>query len=184
MYEIAKIVKTEAERGRGKGARRMGFLKSLLGSKDGIRICAPCAGRLIDLGEVKDPTFSTGILGQGVAIMPSDGKFYAPSDGTVVTVFPTGHAAALRTTEGAEILLHIGLDTVKLNGKHFTIRAEEGQQIKKGDLLLEADLEAVRAAGYDTATPIVISNSDVYDKIEISRAKEVAAGDEILRLIK
>lgn len=162
----------------------MGFLKHFLGRTGGIQICAPCAGKLSALQEVKDPTFSAGILGQGVAIVPSDGRFYAPADGTVATVFPTGHAAAIRTADGAEVLLHIGLDTVKLKGKHFTIHAEEGQQVKKGDLLLEADLEAVRAAGYDTATPIVICNSDAFDKIEISGAEEVSAGDEILRLIK
>lgn len=162
----------------------MAFLKHLLGNKKGIQICAPCAGKVIALQEVKDPTFSAGILGQGVAIVPSDGRFYAPADGTVATVFPTGHAAAIRTADGAEVLLHIGLDTVKLKGKHFTIHAEEGQQVKKGDLLLEADLEAVRTASYDTATPIVICNSDAFDKIEISGAEEVSAGDEILRLIK
>lgn len=162
----------------------MGLLKNLLGNKDGIQICAPCAGRLTALQEVKDPTFSAGILGQGVALVPFDGKFYAPADGTVTTVFPTGHAAAIRTTEGAEVLLHIGLDTVKLNGKHFTIYVEEGQQVKKGDLLLEADLEAVSAAGYDTATPIVVCNSDAYEKIETCGAGELAAGDKMLRLIK
>lgn len=162
----------------------MGLLKNILGKTGGIQICAPCAGRLSALQEVKDPTFSSGILGSGVAIVPSDGRFYAPADGIVATVFPTGHAAAIRTADGAEVLLHIGLDTVKLKGKHFTIHAEEGQQVKKGDLLLEADLEAVRAAGYDTTTPIVISNFEVFEKIETSGAGEVSAGDEILRLSK
>lgn len=162
----------------------MGFLKNFLGKTGGMQIFAPCAGKLLPLREVKDPTFSTGILGQGVAIVPSDGRFYAPADGTVATVFPTGHAAAIRTTDGAEVLLHIGLDTVKLKGKYFTIHAEEGQQVKKGDLLLEADLEAVSAAGYDTITPIIISNFEVFEKIETSGAGEVSVGDEILRLIK
>lgn len=162
----------------------MGFLKDLFGRSDGIKICAPCAGRLRPLQEVEDPTFSAGLLGQGIAIVPTDGKFYAPADGIVATVFPTGHAAAIKTTGDADVLLHIGLDTVKLNGKYFTIYVEEGQQVKKGDLLLEADLEAVREAGYDTSTPIVICNTDAFDKIETSGAGEVAAGDEILRLTK
>ena len=162
----------------------MGFLKNFLGKIGGIQICAPCAGKLLTLQEVKDPTFSGGILGQGIAILPSDGRFYAPADGTVATIFPTGHAAAIRTADGAEVLLHIGLDTVKLKGKYFTIHAEEGQQVKKGDLFLEADLEAISAAGYDTVTPIVICNSDVFDKIEPSGAEEVSTGDEILRLSK
>ncbi len=162
----------------------MGFLKGIFGGKGDIKISAPCAGRLKVLQEVKDPTFSAGILGQGVAIVPSEGKFYAPADGAVVTLFPTGHAAAIKTTEGAEVLLHIGLDTVKLNGKYFTIHVEEGQQVKKGDLLLEADLEAVAKAGYDLATPIVICNSDAFDKIETTGEGEVAAGDGILRLFR
>lgn len=162
----------------------MGLFKKIWGKTEGIPVFAPCAGKVLALQEVKDPTFSAEILGQGVAIVPFDGKFYAPADGMVTTVFPTGHAAAIKTSDGAEVLLHIGLDTVKLNGKHFTIRAEEGQQVKKGDLILEADLEAVREAGYDTATPIVISNTEIYDKVEIADAEEVAAGDVILRLIK
>ncbi len=162
----------------------MGFLKNWLGNKEGILICAPCAGRLLRLQDVKDPTFGAEILGQGVAIVPSEGKFYAPADGTVTTVFPTGHAAAIKTVQGAEVLLHIGLDTVKLNGRHFTIYAQEGQQVRKGDLLLEADLEAVSEAGCDTVTPVVISNSDAYEKIEICGAEEVAVGDEVLRLIR
>lgn len=162
----------------------MGFLKGFMGRNDGIKICAPCAGRLLILQEVKDPTFSAGILGPGIAILPSEGRFYAPADGVVATVFPTGHAAAIKTAGDAEVLLHIGLDTVKLNGKYFTIHVEEGQRVKKGDLLLEADLEAVRKAGYDTATPIVICNADAFAGVETSAAEEVAAGDEILRLIK
>lgn len=162
----------------------MGFLKSFFGGSNGIKIYAPCTGRLRPLREVKDPTFSAGILGQGIAVIPSDGRFYSPADGVVATVFPTGHAAAVRTASDAEVLLHIGLDTVKLNGQYFTIHVEEGQQVKKGDLLLEADLEAVRKAGYDTTTPIVICNSDAFDKVETSGAEEVSVGDEILRLKK
>lgn len=162
----------------------MGFLRDFFGKSDEIQVCAPCAGRLISLREIDDPTFSEGILGQGTAILPSDGRFYAPVDGTVYTVFPTGHAAAIKTAEGAEVLLHIGLDTVKLKGEHFTIHVEEGQQVKKGQLLLEADLEAIGAAGYDTATPIIISNSDAFRGIDATGPKKVKMGDEILRLIK
>lgn len=162
----------------------MGFLKSIFGGNNAVIISAPCVGRLKALRDVKDPTFSAEILGQGVAIVPSEGKFYAPADGIVATVFPTGHAAAIKTAGGAEVLLHIGLDTVKLNGKYFTIHVEEGQQVKKGDLLLEADLEEIRRAGYDSATPVVICNSDAFDKITASGAEEVAVGDELLRLTR
>ena len=102
----------------------------------------------------------------------------------MATVFPTGHAAAMKTAGDADVLLHIGLDTVKLNGKYFTIYVEEGQRVKKGDLLLEADLEAIRKAGYDLTTPVVICNSDAFDKITTSGTEEVAVGDEILRLTR
>ena len=162
----------------------MGFLKGIFGGNGVITISAPCAGRLKALRDVKDPTFSAEILGQGVAIVPFDGKFYAPADGIVATVFPTGHAAAMKTAGDADVLLHIGLDTVKLNGKYFTIYVEEGQRVKKGDPLLEPDLEAIRKAGYDLTTPVVICNSDAFDKITTSGTEEVAVGDEILRLTR
>lgn len=162
----------------------MGFLKDFFGKSGAIQICAPCAGQLIALNEVDDPTFSEGILGQGIAVLPSDGKFYAPVDGTLTTVFPTGHAAAIKTAEGAEVLLHIGLDTVKLKGEYFMIYVEEGRQVKTGDLLLEADLESIRAAGYDTVTPLIICNADAFRGMETVNAKKVAAGDAVLRIIK
>lgn len=162
----------------------MSLLKGLFGKGDGIQVCAPTAGRLLPLSAVSDPTFAEGILGQGAAILPTDGRFLAPVDGTVATVFPTGHAAAITTAEGAEVLLHIGLDTVKLNGAHFTIHAEAGQQVKKGDLLLEADLEQIQAAGYDIVTPIVICNSDAFREIGMEEETDVAAGDVILHLKK
>lgn len=109
----------------------MGLIKNIFGSgkkEEGIQICAPVAGRLVPISEVSDPTFADGILGQGAAIMPDDNRFLAPADGTVTTIFPTGHAAVITTDDGAEVLLHIGVDTVKLNGEHFTIHAEEVPQ--------------------------------------------------------
>ncbi|MDE5718547.1 MAG: PTS glucose transporter subunit IIA, partial [Lachnospiraceae bacterium] len=123
-------------------------------------------------------------LGQGAAVMPSVNLFFSPVDGTVTTVFPTGHAAALTSAEGAEVLLHIGLDTVKLNGKHFTIHAEEGQQVKKGDLLLEADLEQIKAEGFDIITPVVICNTDDFAEVTMAEAREVEPGDTVLILKK
>ncbi len=105
-------------------------------------------------------------------------------DGTVNTVFPTGHAAALTSSDGVEVLLHIGLDTVKLNGKHFTIHVEEGQQIKKGDLLLEADLEQIKAAGYDTITPVIVCNTEEFAEIAMAEVQAVEAGDVVLNLKK
>lgn len=163
----------------------MGFMKNIFGKDKGaIRICAPAAGKLVPLSEVNDPTFSEGILGKGTAIIPSGNQFFSPVDGTVATVFPTGHAAAIVSAEGAEVLLHIGLDTVKLNGKYFTIHVEEGQKVSRGDLLLEADLEQIQAAGYDIVTPVVICNTDDFMEVTMAEAENVAVGDTVLTLRK
>lgn len=162
----------------------MKLFQGLFGKNNGIELGAPVKGKLVAIKEVNDPTFGEEILGKGVAIIPSDTKVCAPADGTVSSVFPTGHAVAMTTEEGAEILIHVGLDTVKLNGKHFTIHAKDGQKVKKGDLLLEADLEQIQAEGYDTITPIVVCNSDEYAEIQGEGSKEVVLGDLILTLQK
>lgn len=153
-------------------------------SKGDIVIGAPIAGKLVSIKEVSDPTFGDEILGKGAAIIPSDGRVYAPVDGKVATVFPTGHAIALVGSDGEEILIHVGLDTVKLNGKYFTIHVEEEQQIKKGELLLEADLDQIRAAGYDIITPIVVCNTDDFTQVQLETPGEVKQGDDILKLQK
>lgn len=163
----------------------MGLLKNIFGKKEeGIQVYAPVAGKLVALSEVSDPTFAECILGQGAAIIPSGNQFFSPVDGTAATVFPTGHAVALTSADGVEVLLHIGLDTVKLNGKHFTIHVEEGQQVKKGDLLLEADLEQIKAEGFDIITPIVICNTDEFAEVVKAEADEVELGDAVLHLNK
>lgn len=163
----------------------MGLLKDIFGSKEEkIQVVAPVAGKLVPLSEVSDPTFSEEILGQGAAVIPTENQFLSPVDGTVTTVFPTGHAVALTSVEGVEILLHIGLDTVKLNGKHFTIHAEEGQQVKKGDLLLEADLEQIKSEGYDIITPVVICNTEEFSEIGMAKGGSVTAGNVIINIIK
>lgn len=161
----------------------MKILQNLF-AKGGIVVGAPIAGSLVSIKEVSDPTFGEEILGKGVAIIPSDDRIYAPVDGKVATVFPTGHAVAVVGNDGMEILIHVGLDTVKLNGEHFTIHAEEGQEVKKGDLLLEADLEQIKAAGYDIITPIVICNTDEFTEIQPEEPKTVAPGDDIMKLRK
>ena len=165
----------------------MGLIKNIFGSgkkEEGIQICAPVAGRLVPISEVSDPTFADGILGQGAAIMPDDNRFLAPADGTVTTIFPTGHAAVITTDDGAEVLLHIGVDTVKLNGEHFTIHAEEGRKVSRGALILEADLEQIKAAGHDIITPIVICNTDDFAEVAMAEAKDGEAGDTVLTLKK
>ncbi len=162
----------------------MKLFQNIFAKDSGIDIGAPVAGTLISITEVNDPTFSGEILGKGVAVIPSGTQICAPVDGTVSTVFPTGHAAAMTSTEGVEVLIHVGLDTVKLEGKHFTIHASEGQEVKKGDLLLEADIEQIKAEGYDITTPIVICNSDEYSEFHMAGPGDVSLGDNILNLKK
>lgn len=105
------------------------------------------------------------MLGKGAAILPSDGKIYAPADGTIETLFDTLHAFSLTTTDGVEILVHVGLDTVKMGGDGFTGNVHSGDAVKKGDLILEIDLDKVKAAGYDTSTLVVICNTDDYGDV-------------------
>lgn len=162
----------------------MKLFQGLFGKNEGIRLVAPTAGKLVSIREVSDPTFSEEILGKGAAIIPSDGKFLSPAGGTVTTVFPTGHAVAITTEDGVEVLIHIGLDTVKLEGKNFTIHAKEGQKVQTGDLLLEADLEAIKADGYDIITPIVICNTDAFSEILPQDSMDVVSGDLIMTLKK
>lgn len=162
----------------------MKLFQNLFAKDSGIKVGAPVAGRLVSIKEVNDPTFSDEILGKGAAVIPTGNRICAPVDGTVTTVFPTGHAAAVTSDDGVEILIHVGLDTVKLNGEHFTIHASEGQKVKKGDLLLEADLEKIKEAGYDTITPVIICNSDDFSEVQTAEPCDVASGDDILTLHK
>lgn len=162
----------------------MKLFQNLFGKEDGMKVVSPVSGKLVSIREVSDPTFSEEILGKGVAIIPSEGKFCAPADGTVTTVFPTGHAAAITTEDGIELLIHVGLDTVKLDGKHFTIVAEEGQKVKAGDVLIEADLSQIREEGYDIITPVIICNSDEFSEITPEADGDVACGDTIITLKK
>lgn len=161
----------------------MGFFDNLF-KKGGIALGAPMKGACVELKEVSDPTFGEGILGKGIAIKPEDGSVYAPTDAVVSTVFPTGHAVALTTADGAEILIHVGLDTVNLKGLHFDVKVEADQQVKKGDLLVVADLEQIKAAGYDVITPMVICNTDDFAEVEGITGKAVNPGDDVIKLKK
>ena len=143
---------------------------------------APAKGKAVPLSEVNDPTFSEGMLGQGVAVIPSEGKIYAPIDGEVGMVFDTLHAVSLTADCGAEVLIHVGLDTVKMNGDGFVGHVQAGDKVKKGDLLLEVDLEKVKAAGYDTITPMLICNTDDYASVEGLSGKDVQPGDDVIKI--
>ncbi len=152
--------------------------------KKGTVLGAPMEGECVPLSQVSDPTFSEEILGKGIAIVPTDGRVYAPIDAQVSTVFPTGHAVALTTADGMEILIHIGLDTVKLEGKHFTVKTETGKDVKKGDLLVEADIAAIKEEGYDCITPMLICNSADYASVEGKTGMNVKPGDDCLEVSK
>lgn len=143
---------------------------------------SPAAGTAVSIKEVNDPTFSEGILGDGVAVIPSEGKIYAPADGEIGMVFDTLHAVSMTTDFGAEVLIHVGLDTVQLKGDGFEGHVNAGDKVKKGDLLLTVDLEKVKAAGYDIITPMLICNTADYASVEGSFGKAVSAGDEILKV--
>ena len=165
----------------------MGFFSKLLGKADAKKndeIFAPIAGQAVPVTEVPDPTFSSGMLGNGVAILPTDGKVYAPCNATVDMMFTTGHAVSLVADCGAEILIHVGLETVGLEGKCFTVHVQNGQKVKKGDLLIEADLEGIKAAGLNTITPVVICNTDDYKTFKTNAGKAVTNADVVIELAK
>lgn len=148
-------------------------------------IYSPVKGKIIKLENVLDEAFSSGALGKGIAIEPSeDGKVFAPFDGVIETAFPTKHAIGLTSDKGVELLIHIGMDTVKLGGNHFISHIEEGQKIKKGDLLMEFDAEKIKEAGYSVITPIVVTNSDNYGDIEATSVDSVNVGDILLNIKK
>lgn len=150
----------------------------------GIEIGSPVKGKAVAISQVSDPTFGEEILGKGVAIQPEEGKIYAPADGTIEMLFDTKHAVSMTTTEGVELLVHIGLDTVALKGEHFTAHKGNGDAVKKGDLLISVDLEAVKAAGYDVITPVVVCNTPDYQTVEAVTGSDVNPGDTVLILKK
>lgn len=150
----------------------------------GIEIGSPVKGKAVPISKVSDPTFGEEILGKGVAIQPEEGRIYAPADGTIEMLFDTKHAVSMTTTEGVELLVHIGLDTVALKGEHFTAHKGNGDAVKKGDLLISVDLEAVKAAGYDVITPMVVCNTPDYQAVEAVTGSDVNPGDTVLILKK
>ncbi len=159
----------------------MEFLKKLFG-KHVDSLYAPMAGRAVPITEVPDPTFAEGMLGNGIAIEPVEGKVCAPCDATVDMMFTTGHAVSLVADCGAEILIHVGLETVVLEGKPFTVHAANGDKVKKGQLLIEVDLEAVKAAGLNTITPVVICNAGDYPTFNTFVGKHVTNEDVVIEL--
>ena len=139
-------------------------------------------GTVVKLSDVADEAFASGALGEGVAIEPSEGKLFAPADATVEAVFDSKHAVSLTTKEGAEILLHIGIDTIKLGGKYFEPHVTEGQEVKKGDLLISFDLEAIKSEGYPLTTPMAVCNTDDYASVQVLTSGPAKAGEDVLKI--
>ena len=162
----------------------MGLFDFLKKKDNADVIAAPVAGEAVESSQINDPTFGEEMLGKGIAIKPTDTKVYAPFDGTVALVFDTKHAISLVSETGAEVLIHVGLDTVSLKGEHFTTHVENGAAVKKGDLLMEFDKEAIAVAGFETIIPVVVCNSDDYKGVKRITGSVVKPGDTIMELEK
>ncbi|WP_291016943.1 glucose PTS transporter subunit IIA [Faecalibacterium sp.] len=150
-------------------------------AKDTV-LAACLTGTVVPLAEVKDEAFASGALGDGIAIEPTDGELVAPADGEISSTFETHHAVGMTTTDGAELLMHIGIDTVKLGGKHFTYLVNEGDKVKKGQPLIRFELEAIKAEGYPVTTPLIVCNTDDYAAVAAKASGTVKQGDALLEL--
>lgn len=146
-----------------------------------IELKSPITGQVVALSEVPDETFSAGILGLGAAIIPAEGKVYAPVDGEISSLVDSRHAVGIQTDSGAELLIHVGIDTVQLKGEGFTYHVKEGQKIHTGDLLISCDLELIKEKGYNTVTPVLVSNSDDYQEVRVIASGAVTAGDPLIQ---
>lgn len=151
---------------------------------DAIYINSPLKGTVVPLSQVPDDVFAGGLLGQGLAIEPEEGIVTAPADGEIAALFDTKHAIAIRTSEGAEVLIHVGMDTVNLEGKHYEAHVKSGDMVKAGDVLITFDIEKIKALGYSLITPVIISNTDQYSKIKMTKETKVTNKDSLLTLTR
>lgn len=145
---------------------------------------SPVKGEVVPLTSVNDATFSSEMLGKGIAVIPSENTFYAPIKGEVVTLFNTLHAIGLRSEDGIEVLIHIGIDTVQLNGKHYKALVKQGDIVEAGDPLVQVDLEAVKKDGYDIITPIIITNSNQFKEVLSTSNSQTYVGDALIKVVK
>jgi PTS system beta-glucosides-specific IIC component len=146
-------------------------------------ILSPLAGRVVALGDVPDPVFGKGIMGPGIAVEPSGNTAYAPGSGTVIAAQPTGHAYGILLDTGVEILIHVGLDTVKLKGEGFDVHVAKGDRVEAGTPLVTFDRNVIEAAGYPLITPIIVLNAKKFGGVEMADAGEVAVGEPIITVV-
>jgi len=151
-------------------------------AKADLSVSSPLAGTVVPLEQVKDESFAKGMLGPGIGIEPADGLVVAPFDGKVTVAFPTGHAYGLKSASGVQVLIHVGMDTVKLDGKGFTPRAPQGDIVRRGDVLAEVDLDVIRAAGYETITPVVVTNKKKFGAVTPLASGQIQRGDQLLEV--
>ncbi|ETT35889.1 PTS system beta-glucoside-specific transporter subunit IIABC [Paenibacillus sp. FSL R7-269] len=147
-----------------------------------VVIQAPVSGTVIPLADVNDEAFSSGALGQGIAIKPRLGQVYAPCDGEIVSVHSGGHAVGIRTAEGIELLIHVGIGTVKLKGRHFQVHVKEAQIVRQGELLVQCELDKIQTEGFDTTTMLIVTDRLDYSEVDILSHGEILAHENILRI--
>lgn len=153
-------------------------------NNDRIVLTSPITGTIVPLEKVEDQVFSSGALGKGIAIEPTVGELYAPANGEITTLFPTGHAVGITTEDGAEVLMHIGMDTVEMDGDGFELVVKQGDKVKQGDLLVKFDIEKIKAAGHPVLTPIVVTNSgDYLDVLDMDQT-DVLHGEDFLAIVR
>ncbi len=164
------------------------FFKKILSKEETKTECekdiiySPLKGEAIELKKVHDQTFANELLGKGFAINPSEGKVVAPFDGKIATLFPTKHAICIVSNDGIEVLIHIGFNTVELNGKYYKEHVKEGDTVSKGQTLVTFDIKGIKNAGYEITTPIVITNTDNYTNISVLKTGDIDFGDKSIKV--
>ncbi len=152
-------------------------------TKKGNIVNSPLTGKVIELSTIDDAAFASGVLGKGVAIEPTVGVAVSPVDGTVETLFKTNHAIGIVTESGVELLIHIGMDTVKLDGKYFTAKIAQGDKVTAGQVLVEFDIEGIKSEGYSLVTPVVVTNSDNFEDIVFETGKDIEMKAELMQIL-
>ncbi|MFG3496102.1 glucose PTS transporter subunit IIA [Streptomyces sp. NPDC047928] len=180
LVAVGAVAAGAADAAAGVSVTEPGSAAGAAASGPGVQLAAPVAGRVVGLDEVGDPVFASRALGEGVGIEPADGHVVSPVDGELVTVVDTGHAFGIRTVDGIEVLIHVGIDTVQMKGEGFDVRVQSGQRVSAGDLLVEVDLDAVRAAEHPTVTLMTVTNTAELASVEPHTGREVAVGEPVV----